>query len=316
MRLSVIVLALFIAASASAARVDTVWRITPEDGTRVTEGVSTEAVRWNDGTVRIYLSTMSGERAYTSSDGLAFQPLAANLPKGTDPSLVRLSDGRWRMYYLARSPDGTSVRIMSAVSTDGLAWTDDGGVRLDISGPGKAGGVPEAVQLADGRTRLYYIPFAKGDESIASATSNDGLNFTQDPGSRLTGGYVDPAVVQLSDGSFLGLFSTSPKAQQQLFIGHSADGLTWTVDPKPALDYSANALDPTMLDLGDGTLRVYYSISPAGQQLTGPYTVVSGILKQQALSTPPTTPEAKPKPKPVPKCKKGQKSTKKAPCKK
>ncbi len=266
----------------------TLWSFTVDPGVRIPAGVSTEALRLSDGTVLAYVGTMRGELAYRSSDGLSFTQVSGRLPGGNDPAVVPLPDGRYRMYYTVCNPCSgadSGKEIRSAVSSDGLDWTPEAGTRL-VMGTSRVGGVPDAVVLPDGRVRIYYLP-SLDNERIDSATSSDGLSFTPDPGDRLTGGYVDPAVVRLPDGSWLMLVSRTPREQQRLFLARSADGLAWTVDPKPVLDPAgrANALDPTLLPLPDGSFRVYYSAAAAGQQLAGPYSVVSGVLTPTAAAT-------------------------------
>lgn len=280
----------------------TSWAFTRDPGTRVADGVSTEAVAVG-GTVHVWVSAIGGMPAYTSTDGLTFSRLDDALtPRGSDAAVVQLPRGGWRMYFTQQTPSGKSIG--SAVSGDLLNWTTEPGVRLAL-GTNRATGVPDAVVLPDGRVRLYYVFPGAGGESIDSAISSDGLTFTPEGGERLTGGYVDPAVAQLADGSWLMIASTSPSGKQRLFVATSPDGLTWTIGAKPVLDRSdANALDPTLLPLGGDRFRVYYSVSALGRQLTGPYHVESGVLAAGAASSKPVSKPTKPakkKPRPKPK---------------
>lgn len=272
---------------AAAALVTSSWGFTPDPGTRLPDGVSTEAVSFG-GTVYAWTGTTHGLVGYRSTDGMTFSPLGdALLPPGSDPAVVPLPKGGWRMYFTRQ--DASGKVIASAVSGDLLNWTLDPGVRVEL-GPSRATGVPDAVVLPDGRVRLYYVVPGAAGESIDSSVSSDGLAFTQESGARLSGGYVDPAVARLSNGSWLMIVSTSPVAKQRLFVATSADGLEWKLDPKPVLDRKdANALDPTLLPLGGDRFRVYYTVAALGQQLTGPHHVESGVLARK--------PAPKPKPK-------------------
>ena len=56
------------------------------------------------------------------------------------PSIVRLADGRWRMYVEARGTSDRPTVITSAVSGDLLGWQHEPGVRLAI--PDGLGGSP------------------------------------------------------------------------------------------------------------------------------------------------------------------------------
>ena len=255
----------------------TSWGLTPESGTRIAEGVSTEAVV-SGGVTHAWVNSSSGGMvAYQSTDGLTFTALEDALsPRGADAAVVPLPKGGWRMYYTVQTPAGKVID--SAVSGDMLNWAAEPGDRLSL-GTSKATGVPEAVVLPDGQVRLYYVASDSArPERIDSAISSDGLNFTVESGDRLTGGYVDPAVVQLANGSWLMVCSTSPSGKQKLYAATSADGLAWTVQATPLLAPTANVLDPTLVPLGGNRFRVYYSVAAPGQALTGPYRVQSGVL--------------------------------------
>lgn len=281
------------------------WGFTADPGTRLAEGVSTEALSL-DGTVWAWASTPHGMSVSTSTGGLLFAPAAGvSSPPGADAAIVPLAGGGWRMYTTSQEQSGKVIR--SATSADLRTWTPDAGVRVEL-GPSRATGVPDAVVLPDGRVRLYYVVPGVGGESIDSSISSDGLAFTRESGHRLTGGYVDPAVVRLSDGSWLMATSTSPASKQRLYVAGSADGLVWARQATPLLDRSdANALDPTLLPLGGDRFRVYYSVAALGLQLSGPFHVESGVVERRAA-----TPPAK---KPAP-AKKKKKPAKKPPRKK
>lgn len=260
------------------------WGLAPDPGTRIADGVSTEAVA-SGGVVHVWVSsTAGGMVAYQSTNGLTFTSFADALtPPGADAAVVPMGRGGWRMYFTQQTPTGKAIG--SAVSGDLLNWSVEPGVRLEL-GTSRAAGVPEAVALPDGRVRLYTVASGGGGaERIDSAISSDGLTFTSEHGDRLTGGFVDPAVVQLADGSWLMVCSTSPSSRQRLFVATSPDGLSWTVSKTPLLDRrDANVLDPTLLRLGGDRFRVYYSVAAAGKQLTGPYRVESGVLSRHAAS--------------------------------
>lgn len=131
-----------------------------------------------------------------SRDGLRFEPepgirvapdpaLAHMSLRVLAPSLTRLPDGRWRMYFEGRGRADRPTVIGSAISDDQLNWTLEPGVRLD-------GGVgaPRFLPLGDGRGRLFVFraEYAGGNRvgtPVVSAVTRDGLSFEVEPGYRM-----------------------------------------------------------------------------------------------------------------------------------
>lgn len=266
-------------ASAGGARAsDTAWIFTADPGVRIPSGVSPEVIQLADGTMLAYVQSTSGKLVYRSTDGLTFTQVQAQLPSGSDAAIVPIAGDRLRMYYVSSSPGSSRAEIDSATSSDGLHWTAEPGTRMMI-GERPATGVPDAVVLPDGRVRLYYVMPPPGGETIDSATSNDGLNFTADPGHRFTGGYVDPAVLRLPDGKWLAIVARTPFVQPALYTARSPDGLSWTLDKPFATSPDSSGLaDPTPILLPDGKVRIYYFTTGPGSRDQCPCKIVSGVL--------------------------------------
>jgi hypothetical protein len=180
--------------------------------------------------------------------------LAAVLPCWTplDPSIVRLSDTRYRLYFYGpavQDPGGTGPHsIYSAISDDGVAFAEEqevfsynGLVDPDVFQVSRRSWYMYVFSLADGKTvlaksrngttfhyskrdlgldnwgttapvkigrrrwRLYAFN-QRGQQSIGSFTSRNGLRWTQEAGERLTAGpgeqITDPQVVQMPDGTW------------------------------------------------------------------------------------------------------------------
>lgn len=114
------------------------------------------------------------------------------------PTITKLADGCWRMYFESRGPADRPTVICSAVSSDMLHWELEEGIRLQ-----NLGGVrgPRYLQLPDGRGRLYCCSSKFGPGGIASdqriatsvisAITSDGLNFEFEPGDRLRDNQAD-----------------------------------------------------------------------------------------------------------------------------
>ena len=110
----------------------------------------------NRGAHPIYSATSLDGITYTVEPGIRFQ-----LPEIFDPDVIKLSDGRYRMYL------NNMGRILSATSSDGVNFAQDAGVRVNVMGS-----VPGSIVLPDGSVRLYTCT-----GGISAFKSTDGLNF-------------------------------------------------------------------------------------------------------------------------------------------
>lgn len=132
-----------------------------------------------------------------SHDGLTFQPepgiriepdptVSWRSRRVLGPSIARLPDGRWRMYFESRGPVDQPTVIASAVSSDLLEWRVEEGIRLAASAD--VGG-PRFLDLGGGRGRIYC--FSRAHRAIVSAVTSDGVDFQWEPGVRLQAGRED-----------------------------------------------------------------------------------------------------------------------------
>jgi hypothetical protein len=184
----------------------------------------------------------------TDGEGLDFSiPAPAFKFAGdfTDPFVLKLPDGRYRMYLQSQSPDA----ILSATSENGFVFTQDAGERT------RAGGLPGAIVLSDGRIRLYVST----SEGTLSLISDDGYSFAPEPGIRVPGGGA-PSPIRCADGVYRMSYSVRPAGQgenpelDEVHLAESTDGFTWTSETASLVTGSV----PTLVELPDGRLRIYY----------------------------------------------------------
>jgi hypothetical protein len=218
-----------------------------------------------------------------TSHGVFLEPPAFGVVIGeplADPTTAVLDDGRIRLYAYAQG-----IGIVSAVSDNGLSFTEEPGVRI----PGMEAGQPRVWRLPDGRWRLYVSKTME----IASFTSEDGLIFTKDSGNRLTAeaaglpAISSPAIVEVESGRWRMYYSTlaipgAGPGGKRSGSATSTDLLTWTVDPgwrlgegAPYLTDSAEHPFPVLDE--DGTVSLFYGkfrASPGGA-LDGLYRAIS-----------------------------------------
>ncbi len=187
------------------------------------------------------------------------------------PEIIRLDDGRYRMFYGASSSSGTSIK--SAISSDGATFTEESTVLLGASSdndPEKTISGPSIVKLPDGRYRMYYqsSPQQQQGENpkfhVRSAISSDGLSFTRESGARININYYDATsntrlaghgtYFITSDNTYVGImsgeFESDAMGPSDLKIAYSLDGLTWENMATLYTDWH----DPIVVKVSDGYL--------------------------------------------------------------
>ncbi len=184
---------------------------------------------------------------------------------GSVPFIHKVKEGKMRLYYCK---DNT---ILSAVSSNGLAFTTESGVRM-AAGTGFESQVcdPTIVNLPDGKMRMYY----KGADTmnpgpgqsihkIYSAISSDGLTF-QKEGLRIdsqtsgdNGWASVPDAIVLSDGRIRIYYVTVADGQHGIGSAVSSDGLHFIKEPGLRVE---NLVDPALVQMGDTYLLFAASI--------------------------------------------------------
>lgn len=142
----------------------------------------------------IYSALSEDGLTFTVEPGVRFQS-----PGITDPDVLRVGDAWWMV--LSRGQETLLAR-----SEDGLTFTEEPRLRLSI------GGVPGAVELPDGRVRI----FASGRGAILSALVRADLSALPqiEPSARIEQGramlVADPSCVRRRDGSYYLIFKSKP----------------------------------------------------------------------------------------------------------
>ena len=198
------------------------------------------------------------------------------------PDVIPLPDGRWRMYFEARAGD-RPTSILSAVSTDGLQWEPEEGVRIAhfewSFGSPRCIHVGSSEKLEELEYRLYFhhysFPMRTGlnaHNHIISAISNDGLRFEIELGIRIAQESQEresyavyaPEIIRLADSSYRMYYSGwSDKIRGGIFSASSLDGLNFIKDVGPILDLDRPldcrmVSEPCVISLNDDRCRMYY----------------------------------------------------------
>jgi hypothetical protein len=126
-------------------------------------------------------------------------------------------------------------KVLSAVSTDGLNWIKEDGIRLEHAS------VPCAVSESK-RIILYYVDADRGPglpESVGCAVSTDGVNFQKQPFKIEGFTYrktVDPSIIRDNSGKFRLYYLASnatgdpgsETSPHEIHLATSDDGINFT----------------------------------------------------------------------------------------
>lgn len=242
-------------------------------GSRILVGADPNAVVLPDGRVRLYWAGgVEGLTSAVSTDGVRFtkEPGQRLDPSvgGPHTRIVALPDGRWRLFFNVGRGDTVDRGIGSAVSTDGLDFAVEPGLRVSSVAAGLAPkelSPGDVVKLPDGRWRMYFSSISTTHrdprtvhERARSAVSSDLLNWQVEPGDRIGGSSAvrgsgeHPAAIELADRS-VALFYGRP-SPFNLFVSVARDGATFKAE-QPLM---YGVLDSAIIRRPDGTHLLYY----------------------------------------------------------
>jgi hypothetical protein len=219
--------------------------------------------------------------AWSPPQVLQVEGLPAGMPFAFDPALVPLPDGRVRLYFTGNQPPpagrGTPA-IYSAISTDGVNYVFEPGVRFDVEGRIV---IDCAAVLHRGVFHLFVPDNGIGrnpsrrpaDEPAANrprpgvgyhATSRDGLNFTRAEDVTLPGNrrWLGNAVSDGNQITFVGTGDPEPGADGPgrggPWMAVSPDGQAWKLASAPPV----NGGDPGVVRTKDGGWLVVITGEP------------------------------------------------------
>lgn len=201
------------------------------------------------------------------------------------PRVVKFPDGLYRVFYSQILPregfpagandyDNATTRILSAVSTDGVTWTPEPGVRMGAQ-QGGAGDFrvvsSEVVPMAGETERLrMYFECCRGSQStpnaIRSAVSSDrGLSWEVESGERLAVGETNissPRIVFLDDGRWR--LYVHQRGVGIVSAVSSDSGTTFQLEPGVRIAQSPphathTAFASEILRLGPSQFRMYFA---------------------------------------------------------
>ncbi len=228
-----------------------------------------DAVIGPDGQVYVYFQglwtpTQDGILVGISPDGLGgwtFHQVTITDTQGwlgrpCDPDVI-VSGNTWRLYFTGDPTGDMQPETYSAVSTDGVHFTRETGVRFAVAG----GQVLDPSLLWAGGTLQYFAGGAPPGQNW-HAHSADGLNFTQQPNFSAAGLMMANGLALPGSGyRFYGFANVAQGGIRSLY---SPDGEGWTVESGYRLELdTSHGLESTYVKdsavvFKDNTYYMYY----------------------------------------------------------
>ncbi len=199
--------------------------------------------------------------AESADGGASFEPLGLSIAgltseKAVDPSIVRLANGRYRLFYYGANGDpgaaGTHY-VRSAISDDGVHFSETG---TALAYPGLVD--PDVFKVGD---KWLMFVFSLTEHTTVVAESRNGRKFRKVRPLGLDG-FGTTAPVLLDDGRFR-LYAFDQRTQRTIVSFVSEDGLQWTQEAGVRLDAPTGKeiTDPQVVRLPDGGWKMVYKVS-------------------------------------------------------
>ena len=201
-------------------------------------------------------------------------------PFSKDPSVIRFKD-QYLMYYSVPGPVGAGMGGWSvgiARSTDLLNWKPIARVKPAQECDAKGLAAP-AAWVRHGKVHLFYQTYGNGPkDAICHAWSEDGINFTRNPGNPIfaptgdwtVGRAIDAEVFPIGDRLFLYFATRDPKMEIQM-LGVAAAPLDSDYGPdkwkqlkdgpilKPELAWETKCIEAASVMEREGKLWMFYA---------------------------------------------------------
>ena len=185
---------------------------------------------------------------FESSTNPIYDPIVAT-EKAYYPSVLKIGDTDYRMWYQSNSVASTNATIAYATSADGLSWTL---VTNEVSGLLLNNAGHPHVESVDGTFRIWYwnavTPY--GNTAMHTAESVDGITWTND--TAITGdlisstggiwnsgsyGVVDVIINDAPtntgtnpfDYKYAMYYDATSGGYEQIALGYSINGIAWTL---------------------------------------------------------------------------------------
>lgn len=238
-------------------------------------GVSPDVVRLSDASWRMYYAVKEGivsavsqnGRQWSKEEGTRLQPVQGSHDQALigSPSVVKLKDGSYRMFYEGSDVDQKHFIVFSAVSADGTTWKKESGKRLEDKNKNgqNVAAAPDVVKTKDEK---WYMFYSDGNSIKMAVSTNEGMEWQKRGLNGLPPATLDPSVIVMSDGVFRMYFAqsalTDKLSRVRIMSASSVNGSDWNVDKgvRVAADKDASMVfDPDVILVSMGLMKMYYS---------------------------------------------------------
>jgi|GEM_PF-872864 len=231
---------------------------------RDAKGILVSAFQWfprdrKEDFDRIAVKTSTDNGAtWSTPRRIRIDGLPEHYARPCDPTLVLLGDGRIRIYFTSDQREGKqpsrSAATYSAISSNGIDYTIEPGVRFAVSG--KA--VLDCAVARLGRRWHYYAPIPGSSNGAYHAVSKDGLTFKRKKDVMIEGQrkWLGCAVPTKEGLRFYG------SGGRGGWCARSSDGFEWTL----VENSNTGAMDPGVAQTRSGN----YLLIGTGPRRTGP----------------------------------------------
>ena len=175
-----------------------------------------------------------------------------------------------------RIPIFTYDRILSAVSPDGILWTKETGIRIDVGINDSQVYYPQVVSNDDGY-RMYYRA-GHTPVKIGSAHSKDGMQWTLEPEIRVgpEAGHAlerieSSSIIKLPNLSYRMYFGGVKRGAWRIYTSSSDNGLQWNAETvsidQTAESHLNQAKDPSVIN-ENGHFRIFFTCFSADKRFS------------------------------------------------
>jgi hypothetical protein len=175
-------------------------------------------------------------------------------------------------------------KVFVATSNDLVTFGEPVFTGIEQPDESPAWGVPDTYFDANGNIQMMWVAMVDGEryEVLKTASSVDGISFSESSQYVIKDGYVDPFMLQVEDSNWILLLSTTPddsRLPQKIYLATSKDGLKWDIEKEPILAASdLNYLDPTAVKISDNQWRIIFSVADKDKAISGPHQYQTAIL--------------------------------------